>query len=145
MKKGQNQSWADIDRDGDLDLLVGGRDNGGGRPNFLFRNDVGNTRRWVGLDLEGDGTNVNRDAIGAQVRLQWEKGTILRTVQGSRGTYNSADGRSLLFGLAEVPCSFTIQVLWPNGESASFEPGSLSEGMYHRIQYPDTLITGDTP
>ena len=96
MKKGQNQSWADIDRDGDLDLLVGGRDNGGGRPNFLFRNDVGNTRRWVGLDLEGDGTNVNRDAIGAQVRLQWEKGTILRTVR-SRGTYNLRMG--------EVSCS----------------------------------------
>ena len=143
MKKGQNQSWADIDRDGDLDLLVGGRDTGGGRPNFLVRNDVGNTRRWIGLDLEGDGISINRDAIGAQVRVQWEGGIHLRTVQGSRGTYNSADGRSILVGLAEVPCSFTIQIQWPNGETASFEPGSLAEGTYHRIQYPDILLSGD--
>ena len=41
MKGAQNHAWTDIDRDGDLDLLVGGRDQGGGRPNFLFRNEIG--------------------------------------------------------------------------------------------------------
>jgi hypothetical protein len=38
MKGAQNHAWSDIDHDGAPDLLVGGRDQGGGRPNFLFRN-----------------------------------------------------------------------------------------------------------
>ena len=37
MKAGQNLAWIDFDNDGALDLLVGGRDHGGGRPNYLFR------------------------------------------------------------------------------------------------------------
>ena len=50
---------ADIDRDGDSDLLVGGRDTGGGRPNFLFRNDIGSQNRWLAIEVEGDGKEGN--------------------------------------------------------------------------------------
>ena len=68
MKGAQNHAWSDIDRDGDLDLLVGARDQGGGRANLLFRNDLGSKHHWLGLRLVGGGA-VNRDAIGARVTL----------------------------------------------------------------------------
>ena len=69
MKNAQNHAWSDIDRDGDLDLLVGGRDTGGGRPNFLFRNDIGSQNRWMAFELVGDGDTINRDAIGARITM----------------------------------------------------------------------------
>ena len=84
MKKAQNHAWSDIDQDGDLDLLVGGRDTGGGRPNFLFRNDIGHTNRWLGFRLVGDGVTVNRDAIGTRVVSNFNE-TITRAVQSARG------------------------------------------------------------
>jgi hypothetical protein len=65
-KGAQNHAWSDIDHDGDLDLLVGGRDGGGGRPNFLFRNDLGHQNRALAIRVKGDGVKVNRDGIGTR-------------------------------------------------------------------------------
>jgi hypothetical protein len=139
MKGGQNLAWADIDQDGDLDLLVGGRDKGGGRPNFLFRNDIGSKNRWLGLRLVGDGVKVNRDAIGARVTLVTGSVKMLREVQSSRGTYNSIDTRSLHFGLAGRPCEFTLEVRWPDGTKASIPSSKLKENRYWTLTYPDQM------
>ncbi|MGB1017414.1 MAG: ASPIC/UnbV domain-containing protein, partial [Nannocystaceae bacterium] len=95
---GQNQAWADIDHDGDLDLLVGGRDTGGGRPNFLFRNEIGHQNMWLAVRLTGDGDIVNRDAIGTRVTLTYGDTVVMRELKGSRGTYNSMDSKILHFG-----------------------------------------------
>jgi len=139
MKGAQNHAWADIDRDGDLDLLVGGRDQGGGRPNFLFRNDMGSENRWLTLDLVGDGDAVNRDAIGTQVRLITESRTLLREKKSSRGMYNSEDTRSLHFGLGDLACSYEVQVRWPDGETATFSSEALFERGHFKVSYPDQI------
>ena len=146
VKAGQNLGWADIDGDGDLDLLVGGRDNGGaGRANFLFENTIGQKNGWVGVRLHGDGTNVNRDAIGARVTITAGDKKVVREVKSSRGTYSSADSRSLLFGLGAAGCesgiaAATIEVRWPNGELKRFEAGSFALNQYVTIDYAGGLV-----
>lgn len=141
VKGGQNLAWADIDRDGDLDLLVGGRDNGGGgRANFLFENRIGQDNGWVGVRLRGDGVSVNRDAIGARVTLTVGDRRFVREVKSSRGTYSSADSRALLFGLGDVACrdgasQVAMEIRWPNGETRRLEAGTFALGEYLTIAY----------
>jgi hypothetical protein len=131
MKGAQNHGWSDIDRDGDLDLLLGGRDQGGGRANLLFRNDVGNHNRWLALRLVGDGVHVNRDAIGARVTITFASDPdyrLIREVRSSRGTYNSGDTRTLYFGLGGVRglgCDFSATVRWPDGTTQTLTATEL--------------------
>ena len=141
MKNAQNHAWADVDLDGDLDLLVGGRDTGGGRPNFLFENTIGDQNRWLALRLVGDGVAINRDAIGARVSLVFaESGRrITREVHASRGMHNSLDTRAIHLGLGDLPCDYSLQVRWPDGTEVSFSPQNLAEETYMTLTYPSEL------
>jgi hypothetical protein len=139
MKGAQNHAWSDVDHDGDLDLLVGGRDTGGGRPNFLFRNDVGQDNRWLAVRVEGDGATINRDAIGARVTLRHDDGQVMREKKSSRGMYNSEDTRVLHFGLGNAPCGYELEVVWPDGTSHTFDDTEFGDDMYVNITYPDLI------
>ncbi len=139
MKGAQNHAWADIDHDGDVDLLVGGRDNGGGRPNFLFRNDIGQQNRWIALRLVGDGVNVPTDPIGARVTLETPTHTQTRHIRSSRGMHCSADTRAMHFGLGDQPCDYTLAVTWPDGTTHSFPADTFPEETHLTLTYPDVL------
>lgn len=141
VKAGQNLGWSDIDGDGDLDLLIGGRDNGGaGRANFLFENTIGQNNGWIGVRLQGDGKTINRDALGARVTVIASEKKLVRELKSSRGTYSSADSRSLLFGLGAEGCenglaTVAIEVRWPNNEVKRFEAGTFALNQYLTIDY----------
>lgn len=104
-------SWADLDRDGDLDAFVA---NINGQPDFLFRND-GPAGHWLTLRLRGGG--ANRSAIGARVRVlatidgipRWQ----MREVTSMTG-YNSQNPE-LHFGLGDAVVADSIDVRWPDG------------------------------
>ncbi len=135
MKGAQNHAWSDIDRDGDLDLLLGARDQGGGRANLLFRNDLGSKHHWLGLRLAGGGA-VNRDAIGARVTLRIGDETMVREVKASRGTYNSMDTRTIYFGFGDRACdSFTVEVRWPDGTTQTLGPTDTGIDQIATIEY----------
>ena len=139
MKGGQNHAWSDIDHDGDLDLLVGGRDQGGGRPNFLYENTIGDQNRWIAVDLRGDGDSVSTDAFGARIVYTWPDKVTLREKRGSRGTYNSEDSRWIHIGLGDRSCDPEIAVVWPGGETVSFDASELGERQFVTITYPDHI------
>jgi hypothetical protein len=140
MKGAQNHAWSDIDHDGDLDLLVGGRDQGGGRPNFLFRNEAGDDNRWLVVRVTGDGVNVDRDAFGTRVTLRSDGGQRVREKKSSRGTYNSEDTRALHFGLGDLPCeSLKLVVRWRDGTEVVFDGTEFGDDTFVDITYPDSL------
>ncbi len=101
-------AYADIDNDGDLDILV--TTNGG--PALLFRND-GATNHSLRVKLVG--TRSNRDGIGAVVHVtsgkdkQWQ---MLR----SGSSYLSQSELVLTFGLGATPQTSDVEVLWPSGQ-----------------------------
>lgn len=149
LKAGQNMAWSDIDHDGDLDLLVGGRDDtGAGRANFLLENTIGSQNGWLGVKLTGDGKNVNRDAIGARVTLTIGGATpskMMREVKSSRGTYSSGDSRTLLFGLGAQGCAGTTSVValdvrWTDGTVLHLDPGTFGLNRYLAIDYVQGLV-----
>lgn len=111
----------------DLALLVGGRDLGGGRPKFLFRNDIGHENRWLGLRLVGDGVNVNRDAIGARVTVRAGDERLIREIRSSRGLSSSADTRTAYVGLGDRACGYTVEVRWPDGTTVTLPAASVVE------------------
>jgi hypothetical protein len=148
LKAGQNMGWSDIDHDGDLDLLVGGRDDtGAGRANFLLENTIGQQNGWLAVKLTGDGHNINRDAIGARVTLTLGGATkVMREVKSSRGTYSSADSRTLMFGLGANGCTGTtsqvaLDVRWPDGTTTHLDPGDFGLNQYITIDYTNGLQT----
>jgi len=104
----------DYDNDGDVDLL---ELNLGARARLL-RNDGGNRKNWVMLNLIG--TTSNRDAIGARVRLTAGGKTQTRLRVNTSGYLSHSDVR-LHFGLGDARRIDRIEIRWPSGKVQTLE------------------------
>jgi hypothetical protein len=117
-------AYADIDRDGDLDLLI--TNNNG--PAVLYRNDGGNRNQWLRVQLTG--TRSNRSALGAVVRLKTPAGTQWNMVR-SGSSYCSQSETVLTFGLGSAGNSsqkIELEIRWPSGavqKISNPKPGQL--------------------
>jgi hypothetical protein len=111
---GRGSSYADIDGDGDLDVVLTA--NGG--PAHLYRNDGGNRNRWLRLELVG--TQSNRDALGAKVTLQAGKHTDRRQLFTAKG-YLSAVEHPLTFGLGQATRADAVSITWPSGKTTELK------------------------
>ncbi|NIP94999.1 MAG: hypothetical protein GWO24_16760 [Akkermansiaceae bacterium] len=101
-------AWADLDNDGDLDLMTAGK---------LFVNGGGTGNHWLKVRLAGDGKSVNRSAIGAQVRVSLPGGgTLSRQVEAGTGQGNQND-LTLHFGLGKHDKPVSLEIFWPDGSA----------------------------
>jgi len=107
-KASRAAALGDYDNDGDTDVLVMNMN----APPTLLRNDGGNWNSWLGLDLEGVGSN--RDAIGARVIAVVGERTLLRQVERGYGFQASHDPR-LVIGLGGDEEVSRVDILWPSG------------------------------
>jgi enediyne biosynthesis protein E4 len=107
---GRGAAYADIDGDGDLDVLLAAN---GGSPRLL-RNEGGNKHHWLRFKLEGDGVRSNRSAIGARVELKVGALTQGLEVMGGR-SYLSQPESVLTFGLGNANKVDELKIFWPDG------------------------------
>ena len=105
---GRGAAYADIDGDGDLDIVI--TQNGG--PPLLLRNDLSLAHHWLRLKLIG--TAVNRDAIGAWVEVRAGNIVQRRQVMPTR-SYLSQVEQVLTFGLGVVDRIDSVDIFWPDG------------------------------
>lgn len=115
IQKGHGVAFADIDRDGDQDLyiVVGGAVEGDLGYNVLYENP-GNSNAWVTLLLEG--TNSNRDAIGARIRVTVRRPNgSTRDIYATVGTGGSFGSSSLQqeMGLGDAEKIEQVEIQWP--------------------------------
>ena len=113
-------AFGDLDNDGDIDIVVSNC-NG---PARLMLNEVGNRRNWLSVELEG--TESNRDGIGARVAVLRNPDQPLWRRARTDGSYMSAqrhpgalrpggggDGRRRTGALAQRPAR---GLAWDLGE-----------------------------
>ena len=105
---GRGALYADYDDDGDMDLAV----TSSGRRFSLLRNDGGNKNNWLKVELEG--SQSNRDAVGALVEVWADSHRQIQQVKAGSG-YQSSNPKILHFGLGIRKMADSLKVLWPSG------------------------------
>jgi hypothetical protein len=102
-------SYADLDNDGDLDLII----NNVNQPAIVYKNNSReiNKNHFIKVRLSGQGQNTM--AIGSKVSVFAGGAMFTKELIPSRGFQSSVD-YTLLFGLGTVSQIDSVQVLWPN-------------------------------
>ena len=103
---------ADLDRDGDLDLVI--TENGG--PVHVLRNDH---RGHRALRVRLEGSRRNRDALGAHVTALVGNRRMYRRVR-TGSSYLASSDKTLTFGLGTATKVDTLTVWWPGGRVEYF-------------------------
>ena len=115
---GRGAAYADIDADGDLDIVVVQN----GRRAVLLRNEQRLGHHWLRLRLQG--RDSNRSAIGTRVELTAGGVKQRRLVMPTR-SYLSQVELPLTFGLGAAQRVDALRVTWPNGQVQHVRVGRI--------------------
>jgi tetratricopeptide (TPR) repeat protein len=117
--KSHGVTFADYDRDGDVDLYVpsGGAQPGDHWHNAFYRNE-GFGHHWLVLKLEG--RRSNRDGIGAQISVRCGENKQLHEV-ASGYSFGNSSSIEAEFGLGDCLQADEIVVRWPSGQVDAFK------------------------
>ncbi len=109
-------AYGDLDRDGDLDLVV----NNINEPAFIYENQTNLTvdNHFLSVHLLGD--SLNRQGLGAKVSVYTPGTTQVAEQAVSRGYQSSVD-YNLHFGLGSVNDIDSILVRWPDRTVSKLE------------------------
>ncbi|MDQ3534780.1 MAG: VCBS repeat-containing protein, partial [Bacteroidota bacterium] len=112
-------AYADLDNDGDLDLVVNNVNMGA----FIYRNNLNNSNRYIRLELKGE--NKNTFAVGTQITAYSAGHTYFLEQQPARGFQSSVDHRPLI-GIPPGD-KVNLQVKWPSGKITYLEDINMNE------------------
>jgi hypothetical protein len=114
---GRGAAWADIDNDGDIDLVLANLNDNA----ILLRNDRGATaHNWLTVDAKLKFPGGVRDAIGARVTVTTGGLKQVEDLVPARGYMSQGDPR-VHFGLGKAPAADSVEIRWPDGAVEKFE------------------------
>jgi hypothetical protein len=115
---GRGLAAADIDNDGDLDLVI---TTNGNAPKLL-RNDLPqNDVNWIKLILKGEGPNLQ--AVGAKVVVWSGNLKQIKMVRTGSSYVSQSYINELIFGLGQYQSADSLEVVWPTtGRIDKFGP-----------------------
>jgi len=104
-------SYADLDNDGDLDLVV----NNVNMPAFIYQNNTSQIshRHWLEVKLKGKGKNTG--GIGSKVIITSKGKKFYKEEFPTRG-FESSVSQVLHFGLGKIKQIDTLEVIWPDAQ-----------------------------
>jgi len=102
-------AYADLDNDGDLDLIV----NNENQPAFVYKNNAReiNKNHYLAILLKGNSTNTF--AIGSKIKVYIGNQILSREVVPSRGFQSSMEYKQVI-GIGASAKIDSLQVIWPN-------------------------------
>jgi hypothetical protein len=112
---GRGATAADIDSDGDVDLLI---TTNGGSPRLL-RNDQRTGHHWLRVRLLSAGGNTA--AIGARIAVEAAGVRQSRMVMPTK-SYLSQVELPVVFGLGDHNGEVSVSVTWPDGSEQNVGP-----------------------
>lgn len=107
--------WADIDRDGDMDLIA---TTGNGYDERVFlSNATENGNHWLQVELNGP--SYNTTGLGSSLYVTMDTGgpeqrTLRREANTNAGTFNQSD-LPVHFGLGDVEVVDELKIVWSDG------------------------------
>ncbi|MGG9962871.1 VCBS repeat-containing protein [Ferruginibacter sp. SUN106] len=112
-------AYADLDNDGDLDLVV----NNINKAAFVFINNTNQKNKtsathYLSLQLKGD--SVNRKGFGSKVLVYNNSNAQLQEENPVRGYFSSVD-QQLVFGLGKNDHADSLVIVWPDGKKQSLK------------------------
>ena len=107
-KTSRGACFGDYDNDGDPDIFVLDMND---LPTLL-RNDGGNARNWLTVQVFGD--PANRDGVGTKIRLVAGGKALHRMVNGASSYMSHSDIR-VHFGLGKQQRIEQVELTWPDG------------------------------
>lgn len=124
-------AYADLDNDGDLDLVVNNIDD----PAFVFQNTLNDGKQKINyLRLRLEGRQKGDDAFGAEATIFFNGQRQTAQLLSARG-YNSASENILHFGLGTATSVDSIQVRWNGNETCTLRQVAANQTL--TVQHKD--------
>lgn len=132
---GRSVVHVDLWNRGVLDVVVANQRG----PLLLYKNTVATENQWIEFEMEG--TASNKSAIGAQVRVFWNRqqqgqrvsGEQVQEVSGGSG-FCAQNQRRLHFGLGKNARIERVEIRWPSGRMQTLDV--IEVGKLNKVKEP---------
>ncbi len=129
-------SWGDYNNDGFMDVYL----NTNGGENRLYKNNAGNSNKWVEFKLQGNPSN--RSAIGARVKVKAGSLSMIREVSGGSGG-KGQNSLPVEFGLGSNTIIDSVIVRWPSGTAQGF--ANVTPNIIYSLTEGQSLVGVQNP